>query len=78
MQGSGADAVRYLHPLLRSIQAVNPNSAWHGEVLYWLAKAQKASGSPDESSRQDQERARTMLAGARLEYLRRIAGELRR
>lgn len=78
IQGSGAEAVRYLQPLLRSMQSVNPNSAWHGEVLYWLAKAQEASGSLDESSQQDQERARTMLARARPEYLKRMAGELRR
>jgi hypothetical protein len=33
-----------LQGLVDSWQRVNPNSAWHGEALYWLSGVQQARG----------------------------------
>jgi len=42
--GRSAEAERLMKQLSQDWADVNPNSPWHGEALYWLAKAQAQSG----------------------------------
>jgi tetratricopeptide (TPR) repeat protein len=67
-----AEAQRVLEPLIASWQAVNPDSAWHGEALYWSAQALAQLGRGEEARRQHQA-ARTLLRDSPLPLLRALA-----
>jgi eukaryotic-like serine/threonine-protein kinase len=47
--GRNAEAEQLMKQLAQDWADVNPNSAWHGEALYWLAKAQAQNGEGDKA-----------------------------
>ena len=54
-----------LKPLVKAWNETNPNSAWHGESLYWLARAQAQLGQALEAE-ENMARARVMLRKSNL------------
>ena len=61
-----------LQKLASAWQKVNPNSAWHGEALYWLSRAQDANGQA-ESAAQTRQQAVRILKSSKLPALRQRA-----
>ncbi len=74
--GRGKEAARTLAPLVASWQAVNPDSPSFGESLYWLSRAQEASGDRTAAD-QTLRRAEPLLTAARQENLRRLISSRR-
>jgi hypothetical protein len=60
-----------LLPLASAWEGVNPNSQWHGEALYWLARAQTMSGKANDA-RAHRQQAEAMLRGSKLPALQRL------
>lgn len=70
--GDGEAAEQYLRPLVAQWEIVNPGSPWHGEALYWRARAQAEQGNAAEAARTAR-LAKPMLAKSNLPALRRLA-----
>jgi tetratricopeptide (TPR) repeat protein len=70
--GDGPAAEGYLRPLVTDWEKVNPGSPWHGEALYWLARAQSEQGNTTEAAHTAR-LATSMLAKSNLPPLRRLA-----
>lgn len=66
-----ADADKALTALVLDWEKVNPNSEWHGESLYWLARA-KAQLGHEREAREMLVRAKTMLRKSSLPVLRHL------
>lgn len=71
--GDEQAAEAYLRPLVAQWEGVNPGSAWHGEALYWLARAQAEQGNAIEAAR-TMRLAQSMLAKSNLPALRGLSG----
>ena len=71
--GRAGEAVAVLQPLERAWRAINPDSPWHGEALYWLARGLRAQGNDTEADALLQ-RAAAMLRKSTLPALRRLRG----
>ena len=69
--GRAMDAEALLLPLASAWESVNANSAWHGETLVWLARAQALSGKANDARIQRQQ-AEAMLRGSKLPALQRL------
>lgn len=67
-----AEAQRVLEPVIASWQAINPDSAWHGEALYWSAQALAQLGRGEEA-RRSHRAARDLLRESQLPLLRALA-----
>jgi len=67
-------ALALLEPLAEAWSRANAGSAWHGEALYWLARAEAAAGRMA-ASREHLRDARAMLAASSLAAHRRLARE---
>jgi tetratricopeptide (TPR) repeat protein len=63
-----------LQTLVSSWRKVNPNSAWHGEALYWLSRAQEAAGQA-EAAAQTRRLAGPMLKDSNLVPMRLMAAQ---
>ena len=70
--GRAADAQALLRPLVDAWQGAHPGSAWHGEALHWLARAEAMAGDA-RAARRDREQAATMLRASKLPALERLA-----
>jgi len=66
--GRAAEAERVLQPLQFAWQSSHPGSAWHGETLHWLARAQRAQGQA--TARATEQEAQRLLARSTLPALR--------
>jgi hypothetical protein len=69
--GRGMQAANTLAPLVAAWQYANPGSPWYGEALYWMSRAQGASGdrvAADQTLRH----AVPLLTVARQESLRQL------
>jgi serine/threonine protein kinase len=60
-----------LQDLVASWQRVNPNSAWHGEALFWLSRVQQARGE-SELAELNHRRAVQLLENSTLPGLRKL------
>jgi serine/threonine-protein kinase len=69
--GRAGEAEALLLPLASAWESVNANSAWHGEALVWLARAQALSGKADDA-RMHRQQAQAMLRGSKLPALQRL------
>jgi serine/threonine-protein kinase len=70
-----ATAVRDdLQTLVSAWQKINPNSARHGEALYWLSRVQEASGQA-ESAAQTRQQAARILKSSKLPAMRLLAAQ---
>ena len=70
--GKAAEAETLVLPLVSAWEDVNPGSIWHGEALWWLARAEAAQGRMA-AARTHRRVALGMLAPARLPALRQVA-----
>ncbi|MCE9658000.1 MAG: serine/threonine-protein kinase [Burkholderiales bacterium] len=70
--GRPGEAEVLLRPLVKAWEEVNPGSAWHGEAMLWLARAESAVGS-SAAATEHRRAAVAMLRGSELPALRRIA-----
>lgn len=70
--GRALDAEMALLPLQAAWQATHPQSAWHGETLHWLARAQHARGARG-TARTNEEAAQRLLNRSPLPALRALA-----
>jgi eukaryotic-like serine/threonine-protein kinase len=75
--GQAAQARALLEPLVGSWDAVNPNSVWHGEALYWLSRAEVKEGLTTFAA-QHRSAAAAMLAHAPFAALAALAREPQR
>jgi hypothetical protein len=75
--GRAAEAEKLLTPLAAAWEEVHPRSEWHGETLYWLARAEARTGKT-EVARLHHQRAVTMLERSRLPSLRALAASTAR
>lgn len=69
--GRAAQARALLMPLVRAWEQVNPGSPWHGEALWWLSRAQAASGQ-DDDARVSSAAAAAMLRPSKLPALHKL------
>lgn len=72
--GRAAEAEMVLQPLQSAWLAANPQSAWHGEALHWLARAQRAQGRPS-AAQATQASAQRLTDASPLPALRSLARE---
>jgi len=70
-KGDGKAAEQFMLPLVKGWEEINPASPWHGEALYWLARAQDLQGRELEA-RSNTTLARAMLADTTLPALREL------
>jgi len=63
-----------LQALVGSWQRVNPNSVWHGEALYWLARVQQVRGESEVAER-NRRQAVQLLEDSKFPVLRRLVAE---
>jgi tetratricopeptide (TPR) repeat protein len=68
---SAASLQDELQELVGSWQRVNPNSAWHGEALYWLSRVQQARGESEVAER-NRRQATQLLKSSRFPALRKL------
>jgi eukaryotic-like serine/threonine-protein kinase len=68
--GHAAQAQALLKPLVLAWEEVNADSPWHGEALYWQARAQAAAGQADDARRSGAAAA-ALLGRSKLPALRR-------
>ncbi len=71
--GRAAEAEAVLRPLLQAWAEVNAGSAWHGETLFWLARAQARQGKA-RAAQATREAALPMLRRARVPSVLALAG----
>jgi eukaryotic-like serine/threonine-protein kinase len=69
--GKSEEAERTLAPLVDAWEKSNANSPWHGEALFWLAKAQARAGNMKESA-ETRSRAHAILRKSQIPILRRL------
>jgi eukaryotic-like serine/threonine-protein kinase len=69
--GNAKEAHARLTALVTVWEKTNPNSAWHGEALYWLSRAEAKLGRIEEASRM-LARARVMLEKTPLTSLQKL------
>jgi eukaryotic-like serine/threonine-protein kinase len=70
--GRAAEAEALLRPLVETWAKLNAGSAWHGEALHWLARAEAAQGR-NQAALAHRAAAATMLRGSPLALHRQLA-----
>jgi tetratricopeptide (TPR) repeat protein len=69
--GRAAQAEALLRPLVKAWEEVNPDSAWHGEALFWLSQAE-AMADRSALALAHRQTATAMLRKSSLPALRRL------